>query len=41
MARSRTRFGGLVGPHLLAVDANGAIYVAETRGSAVKKFVRK
>jgi DNA-binding beta-propeller fold protein YncE len=34
-------FGGLVGPHMLAVDAHGAIYVAETRGNAVKKFVRK
>jgi DNA-binding beta-propeller fold protein YncE len=34
-------FGGLVGPHMLAVDGSGAIYVAETRGSSVKKFVRK
>jgi len=31
--------GGLVGPHMLAVDAAGAIYVAETRGVALKKFV--
>jgi DNA-binding beta-propeller fold protein YncE len=34
-------FGGLVGPHMLAVDAAGSIYVAETRGNAVRKFVRQ
>jgi DNA-binding beta-propeller fold protein YncE len=34
-------FGGLTGPHMLAVDAGGAIYVAESRGASVKKFVRK
>lgn len=34
-------FGGLTGPHMLSVDASGAIYVAETTGAAVKKFVRK
>ncbi len=34
-------FGGLVGPHMLAVAADGAIYVAETRGASIKKFVRK
>ena len=33
-------FGGLNGPHMLSVDAGGAIYVAETTGAAVKKFVR-
>ena len=33
-------FGGLDGPHMLAVDASGAIYVAETRGASVRKFVR-
>jgi sugar lactone lactonase YvrE len=35
------QLGGLAGPHMLAVDASGAIYVAETRGNSVKKFVRK
>ncbi|HVZ64108.1 MAG TPA: peptidyl-alpha-hydroxyglycine alpha-amidating lyase family protein [Opitutaceae bacterium] len=34
-------FGGLTGPHMLSVDKNGAIYVAETKGNAVKKFVKK
>src|SRR5471030_963838 len=34
-------FGGLVGPHMLAVDSAGAIYVTESRGASVKKFVRK
>lgn len=34
-------FGGLVGPHMLAVDAAGSIYVAETRGNAVRKFVKQ
>jgi streptogramin lyase len=34
-------FGGLTGPHMLSVDSAGAIYVAETRGASVKKFVRK
>jgi sugar lactone lactonase YvrE len=34
-------FGGMTGPHMLAVDSAGAIYVAETRGASVKKFVRK
>ena len=33
-------FGGLAGPHMLAVDAKGAVYVAETSGAAVRKFVR-
>lgn len=33
-------FGGMVGPHMVAVDAQGAIYVAETRGASVKKWVR-
>lgn len=33
--------GGLSGPHMLAVDANGAVYVAEVRGAAIKKFVKK
>lgn len=34
-------FGGMTGPHMLAVDADGAIYVAETRGSSVKKWSRR
>lgn len=34
-------FGGMTGPHMLTVDSNGAIYVAETRGASVKKFIRK
>ena len=34
-------FDGLTGPHMLTVDAAGAIYVAETTGASVKKFVRK
>lgn len=34
-------FGGLAAPHMLAVDAQGAIYIAETTGKNVKKFVRK
>ena len=33
-------FGGLAGPHMLAVDGKGAVYVAETSGAAVRKFVR-
>src|SRR5204863_2104075 len=37
----REHFGGMVGPHMLAVDADGAIYVAETRGAAVKKWVKE
>ncbi|MES1166744.1 MAG: hypothetical protein ABUL68_01955, partial [Pseudomonadota bacterium] len=35
------QFGGLTGPHMLSVDSGGAIYVAETTGAAVKKFVRQ
>jgi peptidylamidoglycolate lyase len=34
-------FGGLRGPHMLAVAPDGAIYVAETQGNAVRKFVRQ
>ena len=34
-------FGGLAGAHMLSVDASGAIYVAETTGASVRKFVRK
>jgi DNA-binding beta-propeller fold protein YncE len=34
-------FGGLSGPHMLAVDAKGAIYIAETKGADVRKYVRK
>jgi DNA-binding beta-propeller fold protein YncE len=34
-------FAGLTGPHMLAVDSAGAVYVAETRGSSVKKLVRE
>ena len=33
--------GGLLGPHMVSVDARGNIYVAEVRGTAVLKFVRK
>ena len=32
---------GLTGPHMVAVNASGDIYVAEVRGLSVKKFVRK
>jgi len=32
--------GGLAGPHMLAVDASGAVYVAETQGTGIKKLVR-
>jgi sugar lactone lactonase YvrE len=35
------RVGGLAGPHMLSVDANGNIYVAEVRGASIKKFVKK
>ncbi len=35
------RIEGLVQPHWVAVDANGAIYVAEVRGENLKKFVKK
>ena len=34
-------FGGLAAPHMLAVDAQGAIYIAETTGKDVRKYVRK
>ena len=33
--------GGLNGPHGIAVDQSGAIYVAETGGKALLKFVKK
>lgn len=32
---------GMTGPHMLAVDSAGAIYVTESTGASVKKFVRK
>jgi peptidylamidoglycolate lyase len=32
---------GLVGPHMLAVDTDGAVYVAETRGLTLRKLVRE
>lgn len=32
---------GLVGSHMLTVDRNGAVYVAEVSGMSLKKFVRK
>ena len=32
---------GLLGPHMVSVNARGDIYVAEVRGTAVLKFVRK
>lgn len=34
-------FSGITGAHMIAVDRKGAIYVAEVRGRAVEKFVRK
>jgi DNA-binding beta-propeller fold protein YncE len=34
-------FGGLSGPHMLSVDSNGAVYVAEVRGASIKKFAKK
>ncbi len=34
-------FSGITGAHMVAVDNKGAIYVAEVRGRAVEKFVRK
>lgn len=34
-------FNGLSGAHMLAVDAEGSIYIAETKGASVRKFVRK
>jgi sugar lactone lactonase YvrE len=33
--------GDLLGPHMVSVDASGNIYVAEVRGAAVLKFLRK
>ena len=39
--REIAHFSGLTGPHMLAVDAQGAIYFAETRGNDVRKYVRK
>jgi DNA-binding beta-propeller fold protein YncE len=35
------KFGGLHGPHMIAVAADGAVYVAETQGNSVRKFVRQ
>jgi len=35
------RIEGLNQPHWVAVDAKGAIYVAEVRGESLKKFVKK
>ena len=32
---------GLNGPHMVSVDARGAIYIAETGGADVRKFVKK
>ena len=32
---------GMVGAHMLSVDAGGNLYVAEVRGESVKKFVKK
>ncbi len=34
-------FLGITGAHMIAVDRKGAIYVAEVRGRAVEKFIRK
>jgi DNA-binding beta-propeller fold protein YncE len=36
----RERIEGLATPHAVAVAADGAVYVAETNGKNVKKFVR-
>ena len=35
------RVEGLNGPHWVAVDSNGAVYVAEVAGQALLKFVKK
>ena len=35
------QFSGITGAHMIAVDRKGAIYVAEVRGMAVEKFMRK
>jgi DNA-binding beta-propeller fold protein YncE len=35
------QFSGITGAHMVAVDRKGAIYVAEVRGRAVEKFIRK
>lgn len=35
------QFAGITGAHMVAVDKAGAIYVAEVRGRAVEKFVRR
>ena len=32
---------GFVGPHMLTVDRRGSIYLAQVRGMALRKFVRK
>jgi sugar lactone lactonase YvrE len=32
---------GITGAHMITVDRKGAIYVAEVRGRAVEKFIRK
>ena len=39
--RVLTNIPGLSGSHMVTVDRRGAIYVAEVRGRAVLKFVRK
>lgn len=36
-----SHISGITGAHMITVDRNGAIYVAEVRGNAVQKFVRK
>lgn len=36
-----SHFSGITGAHMISVDRRGAIYVAEVRGRAVEKFVRK
>jgi hypothetical protein len=35
------RMEGLNGPHWVAVDSGGAVYIAEVAGQALLKFVRK
>jgi len=35
------RIDGLTNPHGVAVDKQGAIYIAEIDGNSVKKFVKR
>jgi hypothetical protein len=40
-AKVLDRVEGLNGPHWVAVDSSGAVYVAEVAGQALLKFVKK